>query len=63
MRRDDTFTFRVSEAERQALAKLSERLERTQSDTLRLLIRRAGHGVRRLATEIEVFGKQDETKS
>ena len=39
MRRADTFTLRVSERERQVLEALSQRLERTQSDAMRFLLR------------------------
>lgn len=37
----EQFTFRLTEAERKLLDKLAQRLERNQSDTLRLLIRQA----------------------
>jgi hypothetical protein len=39
MRRADTFTLRVSERERQVLEALAQRLERTQSDAMRFLLR------------------------
>jgi hypothetical protein len=41
MRRDDTFTLRVNENERHMIAALSDKLERSQSDVLRLLVREA----------------------
>ena len=41
MRRIDTFTFRVNATERQLLTALAERLQRSQSDAVRLLIREA----------------------
>lgn len=41
MRRFGTFTFRLNDVERQLLATLSARLHRSQSDTMRWLIREA----------------------
>ena len=41
MTRPDTFTFRINQAERGLLERLSQRLQRTQSDALRWLIREA----------------------
>lgn len=41
MRRDNTFTLRVSDAERRMIAALSDRLQRSGSDVLRLLVRKA----------------------
>ena len=45
--RDQRFTFVLNHQERQALAELSQRLRRSQSDTVRLLVRDAAqaHGV------------------
>ena len=45
MRRRDTFTFKVSDDERRMIAALSHRLERSQSDAVRLLIREAVKGL------------------
>jgi hypothetical protein len=42
MARIGTFTLRVNSHEREALAVLARRLERSQSDALRLLIREVG---------------------
>jgi hypothetical protein len=42
MSRIDTFTFRVNADERRILAALADYLNRSQSDTLRLLVRAAG---------------------
>ena len=39
--RRKTFTMRVNEQERQMLGALARRLQRTQSDTVRLLLREA----------------------
>ncbi len=41
MTRLDTFTFRVDDEERNMIARLSKRLQRTQSDAVRLLVREA----------------------
>lgn len=41
MARLDTFTFRVTEDERKMIAELSERLQRSQSDSVRLVVRTA----------------------
>ena len=41
MARQDFFTLRVNRDERQMLAAVAERLQRTQSDAVRLLIREA----------------------
>ena len=41
MARMDNFGFRVSDAERAMIALLAERLQRLQSDAVRLLIREA----------------------
>jgi len=41
MSRVDTFTFRVNEEERRLLAWLAGRLERSQSDVMRWLLRGA----------------------
>ena len=41
MARQDFFTLRVNQAERRMLENLAERLQRTQSDAVRLLIREA----------------------
>jgi uncharacterized protein YcaQ len=39
MRRKDTFTFRVNETERQVIEQIADKLERSQSDAVRWLIR------------------------
>ncbi len=52
MPRRDTFTFRVNADERQLIAALADRLQRSQSDAVRLLIREAAH---------ELLGKPDAT--
>lgn len=41
MARYDTFTFRVNKEERQMLETLASRLQRSQSDAVRLLVREA----------------------
>jgi hypothetical protein len=41
MKRFDTFTFRVNKTERELLERLSLRLQRSQSDALRWLLREA----------------------
>lgn len=41
MARQKTFTFRVSRDERRMLESLAQRLERSKSDAVRLLIREA----------------------
>lgn len=38
MNRDDSFTLRVNPIERQMIAAIAERLDRTESDTVRVLI-------------------------
>jgi hypothetical protein len=38
-RREDTFTLRVSVVERQLITIIAQRLERTESDTVRFLLR------------------------
>lgn len=45
MARLDTFTFRVDEEEKQLIAALSARLERNQSDVLRLLLRESARAL------------------
>lgn len=39
MNRNDSFTLRVSEAERQLIAAVAKHLDRTESDAMRLLVR------------------------
>lgn len=39
MNRDDNFTLRVNSVERQLIAAVAEHLDRTESDTMRLLVR------------------------
>lgn len=39
MTREDYFAMRVNPAERQLIAAVAERLERNESDTMRLLVR------------------------
>lgn len=41
MARKTTFTFRVSSQEQRMLKRLAEKLQRSQSDSVRLLIREA----------------------
>ena len=41
MRRVDTFTFKCSDDERRMIAALARRLDRTQSDAIRVVLRRA----------------------
>jgi hypothetical protein len=41
MSRIDLFTLRVNDAERRMIALIAERLQRSQSDAVRLLIREA----------------------
>jgi len=41
MRRNDNFGFRVNEIERAMIAGLAKRLQRSESDVVRLLIREA----------------------
>jgi|WetSurSiteA1Bulk_404760.scaffolds.fasta_scaffold92779_2 hypothetical protein len=43
MNRWDSFTFRVSQDERQLIAALAEKLQRTQSDAVRFVLREAAH--------------------
>lgn len=45
MARIDTFTIRVNQDERRMIAALSRRLERSQSDAMRLLLREAVKGL------------------
>lgn len=45
MTRPDTFTFRINQAERGLLERLAQRLQRSQSDALRWLIREAVRGM------------------
>jgi len=52
MSRIDTFTFRVNPNERRLLAALAERLQRSQSDAVRWLVREA-------ACELGVFVTDD----
>ena len=40
MARDNSFTFRINPNERRLIEQLSERLERTQSDSIRWSIRK-----------------------
>lgn len=44
MARYDTFTFRVNPEERQMIEALAEKLQRSPSDTVRLLVRGAAQG-------------------
>lgn len=43
MARTVTFTFRINDYERKILAKLANRLERSQSDSIRFLLRAAAN--------------------
>ena len=45
MARMDTFTFRVDEEEKRLLAALASRLQRNQSDTMRLLLRESAQAL------------------
>lgn len=45
MTRKEYFTFRIHEDERRILELLAKRLQRTQSDVIRLLIREAAAGL------------------
>ena len=54
MARRDFFTLRVNQVERHMLENLDDRLQRTQSDTVRLLIREA-------ARELAVSDPQPQT--
>ena len=45
MARFDTFTFRVSQDERRLIHSLALSLQRSQSDTIRLVIREAAQGL------------------
>lgn len=45
MARLDTFTFRVDEEEKRLIAALSARLERNQSDAMRLLLRESARAL------------------
>jgi hypothetical protein len=45
MARLDTFTFRVDEEEKRLIAALSVRLERNQSDAMRLLLRESARAL------------------
>lgn len=45
MARFDTFTFRVSQDERRLIHNLARSLQRSQSDTIRLVIREAAQGL------------------
>ncbi len=40
MNRTDNFTMRVNQSERELIATVAQKLERGESDTLRLLVRR-----------------------
>jgi hypothetical protein len=51
MSRIDLFTLRVNDAERRMIALIAERLQRSQSDAVRLLIREAA---RELETQSQV---------
>ena len=57
MARRDTFSFRVNERERQMLETLAEKLQRTQSDAVRLLVREA---VAQLEPESTAAGDGDQ---
>lgn len=52
MARGDTFTFRVNEDERLLIEKLANVLERSQSDVMRLLIRKEGRQLALIAQEV-----------
>lgn len=41
MARHESFTFRINKQEREMLEKLAKRLQRSQSDAVRLLVREA----------------------
>ena len=61
MRRLDTFTFKVSGDERRMIEELSRRLERSQSDAVRLVIRKAVQGNDRDAVQAQPErARQDE---
>lgn len=58
--RSDTFAMRVNAAERRMLGALARQLRRSQSDTVRLLIREA---VRELARPTEAEGLSEPSKA
>ncbi len=53
MARIETFTFRVNADERHLLAKVADRMERTESDVVRLLVRKAARELDVLAVTLE----------
>ncbi len=63
MTRHDTFTFRVNQAERGMLEQLSRRLQRSQSDVLRWLIREAARVLDEDKSLGEYFGAGDEARN
>ncbi len=55
MARADTFSFRLSEEDRRRLARIARRLERSQSDAIRWLIR---HAAREMEAGMELVGEE-----
>ena len=61
MARLETFTFRVDDEERKMITRLSKRLQRSQSDSVRLLIREAYQQLdTAVATQFQCGGESDE---
>jgi len=61
MTRLETFTFRVNKNERRIIADLAKRLQRNQSDTVRLIIREAAHSLT-LGSDLDEKNDQVEEK-
>jgi hypothetical protein len=59
MARYDTFAFRVTREERQLIAALAERLQRSQSDAVRLLVRGAA---KELGVEPDAYSGENDQR-
>lgn len=58
MARKTHFTFRINEKEQLMIARLSERLQRSQSDAIRLVIREAAKSLDTVNAEAGVLNEK-----
>lgn len=63
MARESTFTFRLTADERDMLQRLARYMERTESDTIRVLIRRAAEAENNSDVVLKADWIEDEYKN